>query len=166
MSGHEPLSWRLWRDPEVVLVCGLGSGFAPYAPGTFGSVLAVLIWWFLLAPLGLVSQLLVIVTVTALGTWLTHRVRKRYGVGDPGAIVIDEFAGQWVVLLAAPVELWVALLGFALFRLFDIWKPWPVGYLERNVGGAFGVMIDDLAAGIMGLAVLQFTIWAGLTLPY
>lgn len=160
----QSLSWRQWRDPEVWLVCGLGSGFAPYAPGTVGSAAAVLIWWFFFTPLDLVSQLLVIAVVTGLGTWLTARVRVRYSVNDPGAIVIDEFAGQWLCLLMAPANLWVALGGFALFRLFDIWKPWPVGYLERNVGGAFGVMVDDIAAGVMGLAVLQFTLWVSQSL--
>ena len=159
MTEPVPFGWRQWRDPEVLIVCGLGSGFAPRAPGTFGSLAALVIWWFALGPLGLAAQLLVVALATAIGTWLTGRVRARYSVEDPGAIVIDEFAGLWIVLLAAPRLWWVALLGFGLFRLFDIWKPWPVGYLERNVGGAFGVMVDDLAAGIMGLAVLQFTLW-------
>jgi len=154
------LSWRQWRDPEVWLVCGLGSGFAPKAPGTMGSAVAVLFWWLFIAPLDLIGQLLAVLVLTVLGTWLTGRVRARYAVNDPGAIVIDEFAGQWICLLAAPLNLWVALAGFGLFRLFDIWKPWPVGYLERNVRGAFGVMVDDIAAGLMGLTVLQFTLWA------
>lgn len=152
------LSWRQWRDPEVVLVCGLGSGFAPKAPGTFGSLAAVLIWWVALGHLSLIVQLGAIVVVTALGTWITHRVQARYQVSDPGAIVIDEFAGQWIALLFAPATLWGMLAGFALFRLFDIWKPWPVGVLEKEVPGAFGVMVDDLVAGAMALAVLQFTL--------
>ncbi len=154
------LDWQQWRDPEVLLVCGLGSGFAPKAPGTFGSLAAVLIWWFGLGHLPLLAQLILIVVTTALGTWLTHRVQARYRVSDPGAIVIDEFAGQWIALLLAPMTLWGALAGFALFRLFDIWKPWPVGALEKGVPGAFGVMVDDLAAGAMALAVLQFTLLA------
>ena len=154
------LSWAHWRDPEVLLVCGLGSGFAPKAPGTFGSLAAVLIWWFALGNLSLPVQLLVIAAVTALGTWLTHRVQARYRVSDPGAIVVDEFAGQWIALLFAPMTLWGMLAGFVLFRLFDIWKPWPVGTLEKGVPGAFGVMVDDLAAGLLALAVLQFTLLA------
>ncbi len=152
------LDWRLWRDPEVVLVCGLGSGFAPKAPGTFGSLAALLIWWFALGHLSLAVQLCTIAVVTAVGTWLTRRVQARYQVSDPGAIVIDEFAGQWIALLFAPFTLWGMLAAFALFRLFDIWKPWPVGALEKGVPGAFGVMVDDLAAGAMALVVLQFTL--------
>lgn len=152
------LHWRLWRDPEVLLVCGLGTGFVPKAPGTFGSLAAVVIWWFALAGQSLVIQLAAIIVVTVLGTWLTGRVQARYQVNDPGAIVIDEFAGQWIALLFAPVSIWGMLAAFGLFRLFDIWKPWPVGALERGVSGPFGVMIDDLAAGLMALAVLQFTL--------
>lgn len=152
------LSWRLWRDPEVVIVCGLGSGFLPKAPGTFGSLAAVLIWWLFLGHLPLAIQLAAIVLITVLGTWLTGRVQARYQVNDPGAIVIDEFAGQWIALLAVPLTPWGMLAAFGLFRLFDIWKPWPVGALERGVRGPFGVMADDLAAGLMALAVLQFTL--------
>jgi len=159
VSAPATIGWRQWRDPEVLLVCGLGSGFSPRAPGTAGSLAAVALWWYALAPLTLVQQLVVIVLVTALGTWLVGRVQRRYGVTDPSAIVVDEFAGQWLALLALPGDLWTALAAFGLFRLFDIWKPWPVGMLERRVGGAFGVMVDDLAAGLMALAVLQFTLY-------
>ena len=154
------LSWAQCRDPEVFLVCGLGSGFAPKAPGTFGSLAAVVIWWFLLGPLSLPIQLIAILAITVVGTWLTHRVQGRYQVRDPGAIVVDEFAGQWIALLLAPMTLWGMLAGFTLFRLFDIWKPWPIGALEKGVPGAFGVMVDDLAAGLVALAVLQFTLLA------
>jgi phosphatidylglycerophosphatase A len=153
------LDWRAWRDPEALLACGLGSGFVPGAPGTAGSALAVLIWWFALAPLGLIEQLLFIAALTALGTWVTGRVCRRYGLTDPGAVVIDEFAGQWLVLLAAPPSLPVVLTGFVLFRFFDILKPPPIRQLERRVPGAFGVMLDDLIAGVLGLVVLQFTLW-------
>ncbi len=158
MSAPRAIGWRQWRDPEVVLVCGLGSGFSPRAPGTVGSVVAVAIWWLALSSLPLPAQLVVIAIVTALGTWLTGRVQRRYGVTDPSAIVVDEFAGQWIALLAVPQNPWMVLAAFGLFRLFDIWKPWPVGMLERRIGGAFGVMVDDLAAGVMALAVLQFTL--------
>lgn len=141
----------------MFLVCGFGSGFVPRAPGTFGSALAVLIWWLWLAPLGPVLQLAVITLAVLVGTGLVARVQRRLSVTDPGAIVVDEFAGQWLVLFMAPADPISVLSGFLLFRLFDIWKPWPVNWLERNVSGAFGVMVDDLAAGLMGLAVLQFT---------
>lgn len=158
MSTTPAIGWRQWRDPEVVLVCGLGSGFVPRAPGTAGSLAAIVLWWVLLADLAWPWQLAVIALVTVWGTWLVGRVQRRYGVTDPSAIVVDEFAGQWIALLALPASPWMVLAAFGLFRLFDIWKPWPVGMLERRVGGAFGVMVDDLAAGLLALAVLQFTL--------
>ncbi len=151
------LDWRTWRDPEVLLVCRLGSGYVPVAPGTAGSLAAVGLWWVLLAEQPWFVPLAAILLAAVAGTWLIGRVQRRYGVGDPGAIVIDEFAGQWLALLAAPATGWGALAGFLLFRLFDVWKPWPVGYLERRVPGAPGVMVDDLAAGLMALAVCQIT---------
>ena len=154
------LSWRHASDPQALIVCGLGSGFVPFAPGTWGSLAALVIWWYLLAPFGLLIQLLVIAVVYALGSWLTARVQARYRVIDDGAIVIDEFVGQWLALLALPQDLLLALAGFALFRLFDIWKPGPIRWLERRLGGAQGVMADDVLAGLFAAAVLQFTLFA------
>jgi phosphatidylglycerophosphatase A len=158
-GGEVRLGWRHWRDPEVVFVCGLGTGFLPKVPGTWGSLAAVLVWWWFLAVQPVTVQLAAVVLLTAAGTWLTGRVQRRYALDDPGAIVVDEFAGQWLALLAAPANPTAALAGFLLFRVFDIWKPWPVGLLERRIGGAFGVMADDLAAGVLAAAVLQFTLY-------
>ncbi|MEM8767988.1 MAG: phosphatidylglycerophosphatase A [Pseudomonadota bacterium] len=157
MKATGTLGWQHWRDPAVLAVCGFGTGFSPVAPGTVGSLGAVVVWWFLLKDLAWFWQLGAIAAVTILGVWLIARVNARYGVGDAGAIVIDEVAGQWIALLLAPASLLAVVLAFALFRLFDVWKPWPVGWLDRNLRGAWGVMADDLAAGGMAFAVLQFT---------
>jgi len=151
---------RPWRDPEVVLVTGFLTGLAPKAPGTVGSVAALVVWWWWLAPLGWPLQLGVIAAVFVLGIWLSHRVARRYGVGDDPAIVIDEFAGLWLALLGASAELLPALAGFLLFRLFDIWKPWPVSVADQRVPGALGVMLDDLLAGALALIVLQVALLA------
>jgi phosphatidylglycerophosphatase A len=154
------LSWRQATDPAAFIACGLGSGFIRFAPGTWGSLLAVVIWWWLLSPLGVWLQLLVIAAVFAVGIWTTGSVQRRFGVVDDGAIVIDEFVGQWLALLALPQEPLLAAAGFGLFRLFDIWKPGPIRYLERSLGGAAGVMADDVLAGIVAAAVLQVTLFA------
>jgi len=160
------LTWRAARDPEALLVCGLGSGFVPVAPGTWGSLAAVLLWWWLLAPLDVVGQLTVIGLVLGVGTWLTARVQRRYGVLDDSAIVVDEFVGQWLALLALPRDLFVVALAFAFFRLFDILKPGPIRVLERRLGGAVGVMADDVLAGILAAAVLYVTLLGlGAALP-
>lgn len=151
---------RPWRDPEVLLLTGFGSGFSPKAPGTAGSVVALAIWWWLLGPLGWPVQLAVIAAVFAVGMWLSHRVSMRYGVGDDPAIVLDEFAGLWLTLLGAPHGPVAAVAGFVLFRIFDIWKIGPVRYADQHVQGALGVMLDDLLAGALALGVLQVALLA------
>lgn len=153
------LSWHQSRDPEVWLVCGLGSGFVPFAPGTCGSLLALALWWWLLAPLNIWWQIAVIVGVFALGVWLTGRIQARYAVVDDGAIVIDEFVGQWIALLGVAAEPVAMIAAFVLFRCFDIFKPFPVRKLERGLPGAWGVMMDDVAAGVLALVVLNFALW-------
>lgn len=158
---HPPrLHPGLGRDPAVLLVSGFGSGFLRPAPGTWGSLAALAIWWWGLSSLSWPLQLAVVGATFALGTWLTARVGRRYGVHDDPVIVIDEFAGLWLTLLAAPAHWLAALLGFALFRAFDIAKPWPVSWADRRVPGALGVMLDDLIAGAFGFFVLQLAIRA------
>lgn len=152
------LTWALARDPEVLIACGFGSGFIRPAPGTWGTVLALVLWWFLIAPLAPPLQLAIIVVTYLLGAWISGRVCRRYGVKDPGAIVIDEFVGLWVALLGFNQDWWVfALSGFLLFRLFDIWKPGPVGWADRSLAGGNGVMADDLVAGCLTALALQIT---------
>jgi phosphatidylglycerophosphatase A len=152
----------LWRHPELVLLTGFGSGLAPRAPGTAGSVVAVLFWWWALSGLGVIAQGLVILGVFLLGIWLAERASKRFGVGDDPAIVIDEFAGQWLALLCAPASPVAVLAGFVLFRLFDIAKPWPVSVADQRVRGGLGVMLDDLLAGayaLGGMLLLRAAGW-------
>ncbi|MBX3707146.1 MAG: phosphatidylglycerophosphatase A [Pseudomonadales bacterium] len=139
----------------MLLVTGFGSGFFPRGPGTAGSLVALAIWWWALAPLHWTIQAGVVVVVFVAGTWLTARVARRHGVGDDPAIVVDEFVGLWLALLAAPATPAVAAAGFLLFRLLDIWKPGPVRFAERRAPGAFGVMLDDVVAGLITFGVLQ-----------
>jgi len=139
---------------------GLGTGYLKPAPGTWGSAAAVLIWWFLLAELAVWQQLLVIAVYTSVSLMALYSVVRESEITDPGWIVADEFAGQWLALLAAPQNFWAVLLGFGLFRLFDITKPWFVGFLDRNTQGARGVMADDLAAGLLAAAVLHIALLA------
>ena len=152
------LSWRDGKDPAVLFICGFGSGFIRYAPGTWGSLLAVAVWWFALSGLSLPLQLTAAVAVYVLGSALTSLVQSRYGVGDDSAIVVDEIAGQWLALLMLPQDVLLAAAAFVLFRLFDIWKPGPIRWLERNLRGSQGVMADDVLAGLAAAAVLQVTI--------
>ena len=143
----------VWRNPIHFLAFGFGSGAAPRAPGTWGTLAAmpfVLLWQQL--PVG--GYALVIVVATLLGVWLCQRTADDLGVHDHGGIVWDEFVGVWIALWLAPVGwLWL-IAGFVLFRLFDIAKPWPIGWVDRRVGGGLGIMLDDILAGFMTLGVL------------
>lgn len=153
------LNWRDGKNPEVLLVCGAGSGFLPKAPGTWGSVLGLLIWWWLLAPLDWWVQLGIAAATFALGWWFIERVARRFECHDDPAIVIDEIVGIWVALLGIDQRAMLALLGFLLFRVLDIAKPWPIGLADRRVPGGFGVMLDDLIAGVLVAIVLQLSVF-------
>jgi len=123
-----------------------GAGLLPWAPGTWGSLLALPFAWALAAAGGAWLLLAAAALVFGLGLWAADRYMRAVGVHDPGAIVVDEVAGQWLTLAVAPLDPLAYLAGFLLFRVFDVLKPWPAGWLDRRVGGAFGVMIDDIAA--------------------
>ncbi len=154
------LTWRDARDPAVFISCGFGSGFLPGAPGTWGSLAAIVLWWPLLGGALWWVQAAGALLVLVAGTLLIDRAHRRHDVGDAPAIVIDEFAGMWLVLIGTGQEPLVVAAAFGLFRLFDIWKPWPIRAVETRVGGGLGVMLDDVIAGAMALFVLQVSIWA------
>ncbi|MFK7916149.1 MAG: phosphatidylglycerophosphatase A [Pseudomonadales bacterium] len=150
------------RSLPVFLATGFGSGLMRPAPGTWGSLAGLVIWFFLLAPLSPIKQLLIIIAVFWIGVWACNRIEQRYGLHDPGAIVIDEFVGVWIALLGfGPYWIW-ALAGFALFRLFDITKPGIVGWADQSLKGGFGVMADDVLAGCLAAIVLQVAFWVSL----
>lgn len=144
----------VWRNPLHFIAFGFGSGAAPVAPGTFGTLAAVLCY-LLLGALPLVNYLLLIAVSFVLGIYICGRTSNDVGVADHSGIVWDEFVGYFVtMILAPPGWLWIAL-GFVLFRLFDIWKPWPISWLDAKVHGGLGIMLDDLVAGFYALLVLQ-----------
>lgn len=161
MSDKTPLS-QLPKLPLWLALpaFGLGSGYSPKAPGTMGSLVAVLLFAGL-AALPLSLYVIVIVVSALAGIGICHAAAERMGVHDHGGIVWDEFVGQWIALLPlVPVAAWDAhtllavALGFGLFRLFDIWKPWPVRVADSRVEGGLGIMLDDLIAGAMAAVVL------------
>jgi phosphatidylglycerophosphatase A len=148
----------VWRNPVHFLAFGLGSGASPKAPGTAGTLAAVPLW-YLLAQTPLAMYLLLVLLAFVIGIWLCGRTSRDLGVHDHGGIVWDEFVGYWITMIAVPVDWIWALVGFILFRLFDIWKPWPIGPVDRHVHGGLGIMLDDVLAGIMAALVLQGMIW-------
>jgi phosphatidylglycerophosphatase A len=152
----------LLSSPAGWLACGFGSGLTPVAQGTFGSLTALLPW-LLLCHLSLPIYLLVLLLGFAIGVWACNIAGRALGVDDHRSLVWDEFIGQWIALiplmipalLPTRVSLWWLLLaGFALFRLFDVWKPWPIRWFDQRVKGGMGVMVDDVIAGIFAAVVL------------
>ena len=153
----------LLATPAGWLACGFGSGLAPVAQGTFGS-LAALLPWLLLRQLALPVYALVLLAGFGVGVWACGVAGRALRVADHRSIVWDEFIGQWIALLpllipgllpASNAALALAILaGFALFRLFDVWKPWPISWLDRKVKGGLGVMLDDVLAGFFAAIIL------------
>nr|WP_230479578.1 phosphatidylglycerophosphatase A [Izhakiella capsodis] len=142
------------RNPWHLLATGFGSGLSPWLPGTMGSLASIPFWYFLrLLPLELYSLMLLL--GISIGVYLCHRTAKDMGVHDHGSIVWDEFIGMWITLLVIPDNSWHWVLsGFVVFRILDMWKPWPICWFDRNVHGGMGIMVDDIVAGILSAAIL------------
>ncbi len=136
-------------------------GRLPIAPGTWCSALAVIIWWLFLSSLAAIEFWLVIVVVIIFAVWVSDRAERTLGK-DARSIVIDELVGQWIPLAICPKRIILVLLAFFLFRLFDIWKPFPVEQ-SQSIKGGFGVVIDDVLAGGYSLLILIIIqrIWIG-----
>ncbi len=144
----------VWRRPSHFLAFGFGSGAAPVAPGTFGTLAAVPIY-LLLQPLGPWAYPAVVAGITLLGVWLCQVTSRDLGVHDHPGIVLDEIAGYLITMIAAPPGWAWMVTGFVLFRFFDIIKPWPIRWVDRHVHGGLGIMLDDVLAAVFAWLVLQ-----------
>lgn len=150
----------LLTHPAGWIACGFGAGLVPRAQGTFGSAVALIPWWFAWRHLPLPGYGLMLILALAVGVWACGESGRRIRYADHRALVWDEFVGQWLALLPALLAPWWAVVaGFVLFRLFDVWKPWPIRWLDRHIKGGAGVMLDDLAAGIAAAIILAIVVW-------
>ena len=139
--------------PAMLVATLCGVGLSPKAPGTWGSLVSLPFAWLVARAGGSVGLVIAAAVIFAAGWWAAAIVAARLG-DDPQIVVVDEAAGQFLTLAAAPLDLWHFAAGFALFRLFDITKPWPVGWADRNIHGGFGCMFDDVLAAIYAALVL------------
>lgn len=154
-----PISKIRLSNPVHLLATGFGSGLSPIVPGTMGTLAAVP-FYYLLVSFSPIVLAVAIVLGSLIGVYLCGRTSGDMGVHDHGSIVWDEFVGFWITMFLVPVTDWrVVLAGFIIFRFFDMVKPWPISWLDKQVHGGFGIMLDDVVAGLMSMV----TLWAGYT---
>ena len=140
-------------SPSGLLAFGFGSGLSPFAPGTMGTLVAIP-FTFLLKGLGDAGFWLVLILLFLLGIKVCGHVSRKLGVHDHGGIVWDEMVGYWLAVAFVPLQWQWMLAAFLLFRLFDIFKPWPIRQIDKNISGGFGIMIDDVVAALFTIVLL------------
>ena len=146
------MSFPNLKKPSHFFATWFGIGLLSPAPGTWGSLVAVLIWYFLES---VHSSTHIILPVFILFSWIVcSRANQDTDSDDHSAIVIDEVAGMLVTLSFIPHGIMTYFYGFLLFRLFDIWKPWPISWADTNIKGGFGILLDDLIAGLFAGAII------------
>jgi phosphatidylglycerophosphatase A len=150
----------LFAHPAHLLAFGFGSGLAPKAPGTVGTLLGLPLFWLIMAAApDLANRIILLIAAFLIGIWACGRSGRALGVADHGGMVWDEIVAFALVLLFTPTGwVWITL-AFALFRLFDILKPWPIRLADRRLKNGFGVMFDDLLAALYAIAVIKGLQW-------
>lgn len=138
-----------------------GLGYLPLVPGTWASAATLPVGWLLAMAGGMPALIAASLIVFGIGVAVSARIVARTGVEDPSIIVIDEVAGQLLALAVAPLTWQAYLVAFLAFRVFDIVKPWPASWADREIGGGWGVMVDDMFAGAYGAAVVYAFVWQG-----
>ena len=152
---HNRVPASVWRNPWHFIAFGCGSGAVPIGPGTVGTILAMAIYLLLLNRLPWPAYLLFVVIFTLFSIWLASKVARETGLDDPPGMNIDEFVGYFITMIAAPPQWYWAVIGFLLFRLFDIVKPPPINWCDRHLKGGFGIIFDDILAGLFSAIIIQ-----------
>ena len=149
---------QVWTNPIHFLAFGFGSGLAPKAPGTFGTIAAIPVYLLLMLSNSFATYLIVTALISMTGIWICGKTSKDLGVHDHSGIVWDEIAGYLITMMLVPLTWYWTITGFILFRIFDILKPWPISWLDKKVSGGLGIMLDDIVAGIFALVVMQILV--------
>ncbi len=153
MPDHRPIGWS---HPAHLLATWFGAGLLPKAPGTWGSLAALPFAWAIAAAGGPVALLVAAAVALAAGIWAAGILERAAQAKDPGHVVIDEVAGQWLTLVPVAPDPLLYAIGFVLFRIADIFKPWPANWCDRKLAGGLGVMLDDIVAGAYAAVALYF----------
>ncbi|MDD2802401.1 MAG: phosphatidylglycerophosphatase A [Methylococcales bacterium] len=149
---------QIVSDPVLFLAFGFGSGLAKKAPGTFGTLAALPLYLALIQVQNLIVYSVVTLLVILIGVWICGQAAEKLGEHDFGGIVWDEIAGFLVTMWLVPFTWQAVALGFILFRVFDIVKPWPIRWIDRQVHGGLGIMLDDVLAGVFAGGLLFFIV--------
>ena len=157
MMRERSLAGQVLCDPVHWIPFGLGAGLLPVAPGTWGSLLAVALFW-LAPPLGAAQHLAIVAGGFLLGVWLCGVSARRLGVHDHPGIVFDEVVAMWATLAVVPRQPAWAAMAFIAFRIMDVWKPWPIREADHRIGGGLGIMLDDVLAAAFA-AVVVSSLW-------
>ena len=154
----QPVPRSVWEKPSHFIAFGFGSGAVPFAPGTFGTLMAIP-FYLAMQSLSRGFYLFLLLLIIAGSMWLCDKVTKEIHVHDHSGMCLDEIVGYLVTMYGAPHGIVWIVLGFGLFRLFDIWKPWPVRYVDEHVQGGIGIILDDVLAGVYSLIILRIAAW-------
>ena len=155
---RKPVPRSVWTDPIHFIACGFGVGVIPWMPGTFGTLAGVVLYW-MLSPLPVWAYVLITAVLVVIGVFICDKTNRDFGTDDHPAAVWDEIASFPIVMIAVPRTWYFILIGFLLFRFFDIVKPWPIGWIDKNIHGGVGVMLDDVVAALFSWVILQFVVW-------
>jgi phosphatidylglycerophosphatase A len=154
----QPVPDSVWKNPYHFVAFGFGSGAIPFAPGTFGTLMAIP-FYLAMQSLSHTMYFFLLIVITLGSMWLCDKVSKETSTHDHSGMCLDEIVGYLVTMFAAPKGfLWI-LVGFGLFRFFDILKPWPIGYVDIHVKGGVGMILDDVLAGVYSMAILYLLSW-------
>lgn len=146
------------KTPTQFFATGFGSGCAPVAPGTFGT-LASIPFWVALSFLSVPTYAAVVSITFVFGCLVSEQASRELGVHDHGGIVIDEFVGFFITMFLVPLSIVNIVLGFIVFRIFDVLKPWPIKWVDQKMKGGVGIMVDDVLAGFMSLISMHIVLW-------
>ncbi|MCP3680876.1 MAG: phosphatidylglycerophosphatase A [Gammaproteobacteria bacterium] len=156
---HNRVPTSVWRNPWHFIAFGCGSGAAPVGPGTVATAIAMVIYLLLLKRVPWLPYVIFVVIFTLFSIWLANKVSRETGLKDPPGMNIDEFVGYFVTMIAAPPQWYWALIGFGLFRFFDIFKPPLINWIDKHLKGGPGIILDDVLAGIFSAIGIQIIFW-------
>lgn len=151
---NPPVPAAVWQDPRYFVAFGFGSGTISTAPGTMGTIMAIP-FYLLLRPLPLYLYIIFVICFIAASAWLCEKLSRDTHTHDHPGMNIDEFAGFFVTMINAPWGWPWILLGFLLFRIFDVLKPWPISYIDKKMTSGLGMILDDVVAGLFGFILIQ-----------